>query len=216
MNLKENIKEHIEEHLKELSAEKKILKAAIKAFIKNGFDGTRTQDIANDAGVNKALLHYYFKTKEQLFQAVFEDTMSDFVEKMLAIKDSDNEIRVKIEAIIDNYFDFYTNNTEKVLFVLNEMNKNPERFVKTIQNTQNFAGMQQFSSFLQKEMLIGTIKTMHPIHFIINIISLCAYTPLAAPMIKMISGLSDADFEKFLTQRRQVIKKIIMENTFEL
>ncbi len=205
---------NLKDHLSDLSAEKKILKAAIKAFIKSGFDGARTQDIANEAGVNKALLHYYFKTKELLFQAVFEDTMRDFVEKMLAIKDSNSDIREKIEAIIDNYFDFYTNNTEKILFVLNEMNKNPERFVKTLESTQNFAGLQQFSAFLQKEMLICTIKTEHPIHFIINIISLCAYTPLAAPMIKMISGLNDQDFERFLEQRRQVIKKLIVESAF--
>jgi TetR/AcrR family transcriptional regulator len=194
------------------STEERILEAAKKIFIAHGFDGAKTQDIATAAGVNKALLHYYFKNKETLFSAVFDYVSNDYAPRMLAIAQSELPFKEKIESIIDGYMDFYNHHAPELLFLLNEMNKNPERFVKSLSNTQNFAKLAEFSQYLQKEMLLGTIKTMHPIHFIINIVSLCAFPPLSGLMMRTISGISEEQFKVFLEQRRSIVKQLILDS----
>ena len=195
-----------------VTTEERILEAAKKIFVAQGFDGAKTQDIATAAGVNKALLHYYFKNKETLFEAVFDYVSKDYAPRMLAIAHSEQPFKEKIECIIDNYIDFYNKNAPEMLFMLNEMNRNPERFVKSLSNTQNFAKLAEFSQYLQKEMLIGTIKTVHPIHFIINIVSLCAFPPLSGVMMQTISGITEEQFQQFLEQRRNVVKELILRS----
>ncbi|MEY4926819.1 MAG: hypothetical protein RI894_1255 [Bacteroidota bacterium] len=195
-----------------LSTEERILKSAKKIFIANGFDGTRTQDIALDAGVNKALLHYYYKNKETLFEAVFDYVSRDFVPKMLEIAYSEQPFKEKIEAIIDNYIRFYSQNTPELLFIINEMNKNPARFTSLFMQTNNFSKLAEFAAYLQKEMLIGNIKMMHPVHFFVNIVSLCAFPSLSAPMIKMIGQINDEQFAQFIEQRRQIVKQLIFDS----
>ncbi len=197
---------------KNATAEDKILEAAKKVFLERGFDGARTQDIATAAGVNKALLHYYFQTKEKLFEAVLDYIIRDFVPKMLHIAQQEQPFNIKIGAIIDNYIDFYMENTHEFLFLINEMHKNPERLKAFITHTSSFPKMMDFLAYLQREMLIGTIKTMHPIHFMMNIVSLCAMPALASPMLKLVAQLDDTQFKLFIEQRRKIVKQLILES----
>ncbi len=109
-----------------LPTEAKILEAAKKVFILNGFDGTSMQQIANEAGINKSLLHYYFRTKEKLFAAVFSFAFQNFVPQIQEILNSDISVVIKIERIVAEYMDMLMKNEFIPAFILHEINRNPD------------------------------------------------------------------------------------------
>jgi len=92
------------------STEGTILEAAKKVFISHGFDGTSMQQIANEAGINKSLLHYYFRNKEKLFAAVFSYAFQNFIPQVQGILNSDISVFIKIERIVSEYMDMLLKN----------------------------------------------------------------------------------------------------------
>ena len=113
--------------------ENRILQAAKKVFIKNGMSGSRMQHIANEAGINKALLHYYFRSKEKLFNAVFKYAFFKFVPKVEKVLNSEKSLFEKIEIIADQYITALMKNQFIPMFVLHEINRNPKRLYELMQ-----------------------------------------------------------------------------------
>ena len=131
-------------NIKDGSAEEKILAAAQKVFMTKGMAGARMQDIANEAGINKALLHYYFTDKDKLFEVVFLAEAQKFFPKINAIFNSDIPLFGKIENFVTEYIDEMQENPFLPWFVMNEINRDPDHFMykfgarKICQNPQNF------------------------------------------------------------------------------
>src|SRR6476619_6643320 len=111
---------------KEQNTEEKILAAAKKVFLKEGMAGARMQDIADEAGINKALLHYYFRSKDKLFETIFTETSSRFIPRMNQVMDSDLPLFEKISMFCEAYISQMQQNPYIVLFIMNEANKHPE------------------------------------------------------------------------------------------
>ncbi|MDJ1473014.1 TetR family transcriptional regulator [Cytophagaceae bacterium DM2B3-1] len=114
------------------TAEERIKDAAQKVFLEKGFDGTTTRDIAKEAGVNSALMNYYFRSKEKLFCSVFSDMCQLFFQGMQDILTKPLELKEKIAEIIDHDFNMFKNNPDLSLFILNEIHRNPERVMEAI------------------------------------------------------------------------------------
>ena len=117
---------------KDKSTEEKILDAARKVFVQKGLDGARMQDIADEAGINKALLHYYFRTKDKLFEMIFMETVGKIFPRFEMILLSDMDFFEKIRQIVSSYIEVIIHNPYLPLFVLNEMNKQPHSFLENI------------------------------------------------------------------------------------
>lgn len=195
----------------DISTEQKILEAAKIVFIKKGFDGARMEDIAKQADINKALVHYYFRSKENLFEQIFDTFAAQILPNITLVMESEGSIYDKIEVFIHNYIEFFMKNPDLPIFVLTEINRNPDRVIAMLNNTQNFPKMQQFIGQLMVEVQLGKVKPINPIHFFLNMMSLCVFPFVAKPMIKTMINLSEEDFQTILNQRKQEVTRFIFD-----
>lgn len=195
----------------DISTEQKILIAAKTVFIKKGFDGARMEDIAKEADINKALVHYYFRSKEKLFEHIFDTFAAQILPNVALVMESEGNIYDKIEVFIHNYIDFFMKNPDLPIFVLTEINKNPDRVIAMLNNTQNFPKMQQFIGQLMVEVQLGKVKPLNPVHFFMNMMSLCVFPFVAKPMIKNMIKLTEDDFNTLLNQRKKEVTRFVFD-----
>ncbi len=195
----------------DLSTEQKILEAAKKVFICKGLDGARLDEIATEAGINKALLHYYFRSKENLFETIFDQIVEKIVPDFTAIVESKKPIEEKIELFVHRYIDFVSENPQIPVFMITEVNRNPERMKVILSHSHNFAKMQQFAFQMITEMQVGRIKSFNPLHLILNIISLCIFPFIAKPVIQTILQIKDDDLTILLQQRKEEVSRFLHE-----
>lgn len=120
--------------------EGKIFDAATEVFIEKGMDGTRMQDIADRAGINKSLLHYYYRTKERLFNAVFEKVARQMISRFAPVFDEHLSLEEKIRFFFNEHIELLRSNPRLPGFILNEVNRHPERFRVLMENI-NVAGV---------------------------------------------------------------------------
>jgi len=191
------------EHLKD--TEQLILSAARKVFIEKGLDGARMQEIADEAGINKALLHYYFRSKEKLFSMIFQEEMSKFFPKMVMLLSSaDISIEEKIRGFVNNYISIFLTNPFLPSFILRELNRDPENlkeyFIKSGFETNN---IKLIYTSLSKQLNMSVIDTKH---FMINMVSLCIFPFAGRPLIEKIIFFEDnTGYDKFLEERKEVV-----------
>jgi TetR/AcrR family transcriptional regulator len=196
----------------EKSTEEKILVAAKKVFISKGMAGARMQDIADEAGINKALLHYYFRSKEKLFEVIFLEAAQKLFPKINSIFESDNPLFEKIEHFCEEYITVMSENPYLPLFVLNEINQNPENFINKIWGKQNFPKPQKFLAQIEKEVKKGTIRKISPLHLLINLISMSIFPFVAKAMIQFTMGLDELQFRNVMQQRKKEVSKFIIDS----
>ena len=114
------------------STEQKIFDAAHEIFVQKGMDGAKMQEIADRAGINKALLHYYFRSKEKLFEMIFTSAAQKLFPKINFIFESDLPLFQKIEQFCHEYLEVMIENPYLPAFLINEINQDPERFIEKI------------------------------------------------------------------------------------
>lgn len=191
------------------TTEEKIKTAARKIFHEKGYSGTRTRDIAEEAGINLALLNYYFRNKKRLFELVMSDSLEDFFSSIReAFVDTSTDLDQKIHIIINNYLDQLTANPNIPIFLLNELRSNPDALVKK----SELRGVLNSSSFMQQleERLKETKQTdINPFHLIVNILGLTVFPFMASPMIKEMRQINDEQFMAFIEERRTLIPQWI-------
>lgn len=193
----------------DISSEQKILEAAKNVFIEKGFDGARMQDIANEAQINKALVHYYYRSKEDLFTKIFDDIASQFLPNIENAISSEASVLEKLEKVIHSYIDFVAQNPRIPIFILSEVNKNPEKVTSMLKGTENFPKIQQFVFQLMVEMQVGKLKPMNPLHLMLNILSLCIFPFMARPMVQSILNIKPEEFDIILQQRKQEVTQFV-------
>jgi len=195
---------------KEQNAEEKILAAAKKVFLKEGMAGARMQDIADEAGINKAMLHYYFRSKEKLFEKIFTELSQHFFPRLVKIFESDEPLFRKIESFVVEYIDQMRQTPYLPIFVLNEVNRQPEAFIKKMMGDRR-PPIKKFIDDVQAEVRNGVIKPLNPLQLLLNIISLCVFPFVARPMFQMVTSIDKAMFEKILEQRKREVSKFIID-----
>jgi TetR/AcrR family transcriptional regulator len=196
---------------KDPTTEEKILSAAKKVFITKGMAGARMQDIADEAGINKALLHYYFKNKEQLFENIFTRLTEGFWQQITSVFESNTPLFEKIETFCSIYIDKVIENPYIPLFVLYEMNQRPAAFVKKMfRNNPPRPGklMQQ----LEAEAKAGHIRLVDPAQFVMNMLSLCVLPFIAKPMFMTVMNLDEKTFLDLMRDRRKSVPEFIINS----
>ncbi len=197
---------------KDTSAKEKILAAARKVFTTRGMAGARMQDIANEAGINKALLHYYFSDKEKLFEVVFLAEAQKFFPKINTILQSDASLFEKIENFVNEYIDEMLENPYLPWFIMNEINRNPDQFMNKIWKKDNAPMLMKFLGQMEKEVKKGTIKKISPLHLLLNILSMTIFPFVAKPMLTRNLQLDELQFRQMMEQRRKEIPKFIIDS----
>jgi AcrR family transcriptional regulator len=194
----------------ELNTEQLILKAARNVFTHKGFDGARMQDIANEAGINKALLHYYFRSKDKLFESIFKDVIKTFFPQIFSVLLADLSLFDKIRRFTESYIDILVKNPEIPGFVFHELSKNPDRLIGNIRETG--ADISIIGELLQMEAEAGNIKPIKPEHFIANLISMCVFPFIARPLLMGMLKMDEQGFISFIDERKQIVPEAIISS----
>ena len=197
--------------------EELILDAAKKVFTNKGLSGARMQEIADEAKINKSLLHYYYRSKEKLFAAVFKVVLNNFLPKGLKILNSDESLFTKIKVFSKEYVNLLMKNPYLPLFILNEINKNPKGIAGSIFNmVQNldFNVIDKFKSDVKTEIEEGTIKEdTKAEHLFVNILSMCIFPFVGRPLIQKVGFENDTDkYDKFLKERTNEVSNFIINS----
>ena len=190
------------------STEEKILEAAKKVFIQKGMYGARMQEIADEAGINKALLHYYFRSKDQLFEAIFQEAFTEFIPKAFSVFESEKPFEEKLKSFVANYIDVLSANPYLPIFMLNEINQNPTRLGHMV----NMMGIikEKVSIELKVNEEAGKYRAMDTVQLLTMIIGMTLFPYLARPIMKGAFVLDDETFLDFLEERKILIPEIIM------
>lgn len=184
----------------ELSTEDKILLAASKVFTEKGFSGTRTRDIAEEAGINLALLNYYFRTKEKLFEQVMKVKILLLFGQIIPIVTNEKtSLEEKIDLASEKYFEILSKNPNLPLFVLSEIQK----------KTSDIKSILPFDKVLKNSFLIKQIQEkkseINPFHFLINFISMTVFPFLGKPILQTFELMNDSEFQKFVEERKKFV-----------
>ena len=200
----------------DLHTEQRILDAARAVFIRRGTSGARMQEIAQEAGVNQALLHYYFRSKERLGQAVFQHMAARLFPALIQTLASDLSLDDKIERLVAIYLDNLTQHPFLPGYLLSELHHHPDRARHLLSLAGGGDPAQVMAPILGKlrtqiddAVRAGTMRPIAPEQFAVNIISLCIFPFAARPMISAVFSLDDSAFARFIEQRKAELPTFI-------
>ena len=192
-------------------AEEHIKSTAKKLFFAKGRLTAKTQEIADEAGVNRAMLHYYFRTRENLFDTVLEEAVEESYREMFRIISSDLSFEEKIEQAVSHIIDHKVKYPYMESFIITEVIKKPECIMSI---DKNYEGKNELKKKFMKEVqrYIDEKKLPHikPEHFMVNMMSLCSYPSVAQPVLKHLFGFNEEQYKKFIRERKQVVTKLLL------
>jgi len=191
------------------STEERIKQAARKLFTQHGFAAVRTRDIASEAGINLALLNYYFRSKQKLFDLVMMENFRKFLSGMTVnFQDPSLNIEDRLKRIVAAYVDFLTEFPDLPLFILNEIKGNPSKIAEQIRQEVGPARSAFFKE-LQEAKKDGRIE-LDPAHFVINLVGLTVFPFVARPLVQRVTGVSDEQFLELMEERKKLVPMWIM------
>jgi TetR/AcrR family transcriptional regulator len=192
------------------TTEEKIYETARRIFILKGMEGARMQEIADGAGMNKALLHYYFRSKENLFKAVFKDIFTKFFMKIKDTLFSEVSVKEKLMVFIDNYIDLIQTNPYVPQFIINEINRDP----KVLKNLMFESGIepQRILELFLNEAGPDNLSKPDPRHIVISLLGMLVFPFIARPLLQMIYFNDNPEaYNQFLNERKEIVKNMILK-----
>lgn len=198
-----------------MNLETQILEAGKQLFLERGFNGTSISDIARRVGCNQALVHYYFRTKENLFRRIFVAELEAMLAFLTTTAHSDRPITEKLCYFVDVYFDFLNRNRSIPFLIMNELIINPERraFVReTFFHTEALQSVwRRYKADVEAEQAAGRIRCVDPFDLLQSVISQTIFAFVSLPIYADLLGVDDAGTEAILQRRRAAIKRQITE-----
>lgn len=189
---------------KDLSTEEKIKAAARKIFTKKGFAATRTRDIAEEAGINLALLNYYFRSKENLFDIIMMENFRQFIRGIsVQVYNETTSIHEKVEKIAAAYIDFLLQHPDLPFFILNEIQRGPSNMAAKI-NEEVAPMRSNLIRQLQDAGKAGKI-TIEPFHFIANLVGLTIFPFIGKPILQRVTNVDDTQFRNLMEERKKLV-----------
>lgn len=193
------------------NTEDKVLDAARTVFRRKGFSGARMQEIARTAGVNKALLNYYYRSKEKLFKRVFEEAFREFIPTVLKVLDGDLPLDMKIYKTVDIYTRMLINNKDLPLFVLNEIREHPDKVVDLFPSGESFA-FKNLEAQLQSEYRNGMIRKITTPMFLLNLLSLTVFPFIVEPVLRNVMHMTEENYLSLIMERKKMVPNMIIES----
>ena len=197
-----------------MNSEERIKAAARKVFHQKGYAGTRTRDIAEEAGINHAMLNYYFRSKEKLFSIVMMETMGQFFKGVgVILNDESTSLEKKIEQVVANYIDLLLEEPDLPTFILNEVRPNPQFFVEQSPIREvltNSALTRQYAEAVAQ----GRITEPNLIHTVLNVISLVIFPFIAQPIFTALSRTNKEAYKALMLERKKLIPQWIKAMLF--
>jgi TetR/AcrR family transcriptional regulator len=192
----------------EESTEEKILMAAEESFIAEGYEGARMQSIANTAGINKAMLHYYFRSKELLFEKVFDLKVKYFFPEISEIFNQDISFVEQMEEFVERYITFINQYPFIPFFIIRTINS-PSKiaFIKKLPFKKQLAGL-VFKSYA-KDKELGRVRDIDPMQFMLSVLGMCIFPFIGRPILEHAFGIEKEKFSELMIQRIPELKLYI-------
>ena len=197
---------------KETDTEEIILQSARRVFERKGLVGSRMQEIADEAGINKALLHYYYRSKDKLFEAVFRQTIREHFPVLTRIINGDLPLIEKIKALVPAYISVIQQNEFIPAFIMQELNRNPENLIKIIMENEDHPEPLLFFKDVEKAIQAGEIRPIDPAELLVNILALCIFPFLMKPMVSAFNYFPDDVIEQRLDIRKETVVNFILNS----
>ncbi|MFW5687621.1 MAG: TetR/AcrR family transcriptional regulator [Bacteroidota bacterium] len=197
---------------KDSNTEERILEAAAQEFIQKGKSGARMQEIANSAGINKALLHYYYRSKDKLFESVFSVVIKKLLlAKILKIINEEEDVFQLIRRFTSTYIDVLNQNPHIPFFILEEIHKNPDRLANAFLKAD--LPVEKVLDVVRQAARDGKIRPIDPRQLIVNLISLCIFPLVGRNMMQPVIFQNDKNaFDQFLEARKTEVADFIIHS----
>jgi TetR/AcrR family transcriptional regulator len=192
----------------ESSTQDRILEAAKEVFHHRGFEGTRMQEIADRAGINKSLLHYYYRNKENLFMAVFKDAFARMVTTASEIFRSEGSFEMKLERFFDYHISFLRKNSYIPWFILNGLYEKPEEIKKLMDENRFFPP--DILNTVTRQLQAEGYVVEDPLQLFLNILSLSVFPVVAKPILGTVFNLSESDMDAFFEKRKRTLSRFVI------
>ncbi len=193
------------------TTEQTILEAARQQFHQKGFAGARMQEIADKAEINKAMLHYYYRSKQQLFEAVFREDFQSLVPIIIQVLNGEKPLFQKIREFADQYISFIQNHPYLPGFIMNELSQNPDRIVNMTVNKQ-FIHLDNFFQEIRSEADQGNIRPIDPKQLMVHLVSLCIFPFVGKPMLKTVLQMDEPGFQEFIETRKTEVPEFVISS----
>ncbi|WP_116126344.1 TetR/AcrR family transcriptional regulator [Lewinella sp. IMCC34183] len=194
-----------------VSTEEKIRLAALRVFMQKGYDGTRTRDIAEVAGINVATLHYYHRKKEQLFELVAREAMRDFTGMYREVFTHDLPLEEKIRAFVNRSMDLFSEQPDLAMFCLAESERNPAAFRRIVDFREGYEVVAADLRALSAKQKIRPISA--PV-FINALVGMTIYPFLTRNTIQQTASVRGTEFQEMLAEQRRVVPEMIIAYLF--
>ena len=198
------------------NTEGRILQAARRVFMRRGTAGARMQEIAEEAGVNQALLHYYFRSKDRLAMAVFREVAARLIPGVAAVLDSEAPLAEKVERFVHLYIDAVRSSPFLPVYVISELHHHPERLQSIVvevaagQVSRPETVLHKLEVQLSEEARAGRIRPIRPEQFLLNLIGLVAAPFLALPAMQVVLRMDQEAFDRLLDERRRELPEFVL------
>jgi TetR/AcrR family transcriptional regulator len=192
------------------STETLIRQAAKKVFTERGLTGARMQDIADEAGINRALLHYYFRSKEKLFELIFDEAFNCFLGTVQPIVFARITFFEKIERLVEAEIDYVEAQPFNPLFILNEMSQNPNMCQKKNLSKKYASFLEQLAVLLEEEHEAGRVVKIEAEQLFLNIISLIIFPFVAKEYVQHAFGYDEGQYRQLLQSRKKEVARFVI------
>jgi len=192
----------------EAHTEKLIKEKAKILFFQKGLLDATTQEIADEAGVNRALIHYYFRSRDQLLATLLDETLLEKRQKVRGVLTSQLPFREKIASYINALVDYGLTYPYLDNFIISETARKPDK-VTLFCSSDKIKSSDLIREQLEEEITAGRMAPVSPEHFMVNLSALCNYPLLAKVVLQTIHGMTDAAYSRFLIERKRVIFRTI-------
>lgn len=189
-----------------MSTEEKIMEAARKVFHAKGFAATRTRDIAEEAGINLALLNYYFKSKQKLFAMVMEEAIRGFISGIkVCLTNENTTFEEKLDEVVSHYIDMILKEPLIPNFIISELNTNPDFFADRLPVIEIFSKsvfLDQYKEYSKD----SPMEKVSLIQLMINMVGMTIFPFVAKPVIQTLAGgVNDEQFRDMMLERKKLI-----------
>lgn len=196
---------------KDKNTENQILDAAKTVFQSKGMDGARMQEIADKAGINKAMLHYYYRSKQLLFEAVFKHAFSLLAPQLNKILNDDSSVEDKIRNFTFNYISFISNHPYLPNFIIQELNRN-QGFAESLKHSEGFPNIEKFKMQLNDEIVRGIIKPIKAEQLFVNILALNVFPFVGKPLLKTLINIDEDSYKQLIEARKTEVADFIINS----
>jgi TetR/AcrR family transcriptional regulator len=200
--------------MKEKQTEDHIKDTAKKIFFGKGHFNAKMHEIAKEGGLNRALLHYYFRNRENLFDVVLKEAMEESFVKMFGILSTGKPFEEKIREAIEHITDCLSKYPFIENFIISEINKNPQGADSLLAVKLGKDFMKNFMKEIKHYLKKNGLPQIKPEQFMVNMMALCTYASSTKPIIQNILGFTETHYQSFLKERKKILPEIILMKSF--